>query len=223
MTWRLVEQIFYNYRHTIDTYWVGGVETKSSQGPPYPPYLSTPHMVIQKWEGYRNCRSHPQKRGVWGLAWGTHTRRGAPITSGFENQQDWHLGEQKGYRKPRFLSESQHRGSSLKSTSVTHEGDTLTNFRVYFGGTGYLLELSPEWEVLVNTIFSPFFTLLPPSWSDAGRHHFWHSPLTLLTLFTPPWCFPEDSSKLAPLQVAPPLPHPVGDLSWHQHTAACLQ
>lgn len=95
----------------------------------------------------------------------------------------------------------------------------------------------------------PFFTLLPPIWSDTGRHHFWHPSLILLTLFTPCWHFPEDLPWLVSLQsgscpatwvaggwqvgglshhwypykVALDLPQLVGSLSQHQCTAMCLQ
>lgn len=56
------------------------------------------------------------------------------------------------------------------------EGDTLSNFRVCAGETGFydLLELypeSPESEVLVGAIFSPFFILIPSNWPDAVRCH----------------------------------------------------
>lgn len=35
------------------------------------------------------------------------------------------------------LSKSQHRGSSLKNTWVTHEGDAFINFKVCDGGAGF--------------------------------------------------------------------------------------
>ena len=60
--------------------------------------------------------------------------------------------------------ESEHRGSSLKSTWVIHEGDALTNFRACARGAKYLLELSLRIEALAGDFFFLFsFYLAGPA------------------------------------------------------------
>lgn len=89
----------------------------------------------------------------------------SPVTSGFENQLGLRLEE------PRSRSESQCRGSSLNCW-VIREGDTLTNFSVCAGGAEICSNFLQEPRCWWVPYFFPFFTLLPPIWSDSGRRHF---------------------------------------------------
>lgn len=97
---------------------------------------------------------------------------------------------------------NQHEGSSLKSSQVKCEGDTLTNFRACAGGAGSIETFSRDRRAggRGERCLFCLFLFLPPIWSDTSRCHFQHSPLILLMLFTPPWHFPEDMSQLTSLQ-----------------------
>lgn len=139
------------------------------------------------------------KEGVQDSHWAPPAKwpvsgRGAATTFGFENQwgciqKSWRaVGNLdctcKGLTHRLTCPEPQRRGSSVKSSWIICEGDTLTNFRVTAGGVG-ALELFPAWKCYQ----APFFlTCLPLSWPDASTCHSWHSPLNLLTPFALPLC-----------------------------------
>ena len=141
--------------------------------------------MTHKWEGYHNCIKLPLK-SEW-----SEPQYGGPAQGGGEHLALKSCGayvweSQWAVEKPvqRQLLEK-HLGHMWRSL--------LTNFRACAG----VIKIS--WNCLQNqkcwwVPFPPLF------WSDAGRHHFWHSRFTLLIAFTPPWHFPKDPPRLRCLQ-----------------------
>ena len=100
----------------------------------------------------------------------------------------------------------------MKSAWVIYEGDSLTNFRAYAGGT--VICWNFLWKGSADGCH--FFTLLLPSWPSPSRCHFCCSPSTLLALFTLPQHSLVDPPELKPLKAAHALPWLAGGPSWHQ-------
>lgn len=84
-------------------------------------------------------------------------------------------------------SKSQCRGSSLNSTWVTHEGESLTDFRTHAKGTGICYNVLWGWKFWQASFFFFFYspsTYLAWHWCPGGSH-VWHS-CTVLAPLAPP-------------------------------------
>lgn len=75
-------------------------------------------------------------------------------------------------------SKSQCRGSSLNSTWVTHEGESLTDFRTHAKGTGICYNVLWGWKFWQASFF--FFFLLPFHLPGLALVPWWEPCLTLL-------------------------------------------
>ena len=184
MTSRPAEQILYNYGYFFQSH-IGTIRRDRDYSPCSDPQISKPRNPPQRVRG-----PSPSLGNLYQEV--ELPRHLALKTSGAYIWERQRVGGNQGCA----FSESWRRGSSLKSTELLVK---VTHWLILEGtGICWNFLLSCKWGWV--PFLSPFFTLLPPTWSDAGRHHFWHSPFTLLTLFTPSWHFPEDSPRLAPLQ-----------------------
>lgn len=104
-------------------------------------------------------RSSRKSKGLSPRLKGPTPRRGACRPSGWKPAGLMSQSQKAGRKQGCALPESQHRGSSLKSTTVICEGETLPGFRVCAGGTGVC------WDFLRVR--------------DSGGYHFHHATLTL--------------------------------------------
>ena len=149
------------------------------------------------WEGYQNGRSHPQRgKGPSSKLVDLNQKVESSIHLALKRSEAGIWESQRPVGNPGCaLFESWHRGSSSKSNKVIHEGDTLTNFRVYARGTGICWNFLKS-EVSVGTVFLLSLTYL--MWH-------WHAPhmtlsMNLAKTFHPTLAFPRDSPNIAPLQ-----------------------
>lgn len=157
--------------------------------------------MIPKWKEYHSHRYCPWKVRGTSLGLGNlHQEEEPPEHLALKSSGAFVLKSQKAVRNLGCaLSESWQRAIVWKAPRAYMKV-------IHWLVLGFFLEKQGIWNFFLNLNvggyhFSLFFTLLSSSWSDASRHYFWPSSSTLITLLTPPWHFPEDSSRLELLQM----------------------
>lgn len=170
MKWRIIEQILYNEGCKEKVTWrqLRQVKRWSKSG------LKLASLTTHQWKGQGyNCSllrnkgsdTHIRLHSPGNLTRKMSTHNMSLETSKAYIQKSQRLAENgnstlKGHALNIIYFESQHRGSSLKSTCVTCEGDSLTNFTACVRRTGICWNVLWEEKPGRHIFFSLLFYLV---------------------------------------------------------------